>query len=540
MTKRRPGLRALRYGVAWLGGLGLLLILFTWDLPHELDFCMARQSEEIPFHKTILVVDVPSAAGVAQFRQELGAFLAHVAELKDVPIAVGLDIWFSSELPDDGALGRAIEKLQRRNVRLVGALNIRAENRDGVDAAYPRRHLMSIYDMLDAVGHNWFRYPEDQRLWPFYHPCNPEKIHISAMPVVLSKNSLCESGHAIERRVPLGPPLASTYPRQILQFDVACPEVWRMLNGQCLEEPPSLREMILIVGRFADDPSPYKGRSGPEIVAWATSDLLYSGSGVGARPIADQPWTHLGLALGTALAGLLAFVGLLRYRPSWRITPWRIALAAGILAILFLAAGVQFARLLGQEFSQFTFPILTLILTLVLCLVYYQRRERRPLDVTDREFLAYDVFLSYRHKHSEWVHRSFAPILNELHGPDGRPVRVFLDVERLRAGRDWANDLAQHIHESRILLAVLTPDYFTPNDSGETICRWEMAQALQREASGGFLILPLFHEGYDPVQDTPSDLPHLRAKHGYASDDPNLRAKLKRVIQDLLSGTDAS
>jgi hypothetical protein len=61
-----------------------------------------------------------------------------------------------------------------------------------------------------------------------------------------------------------------------------------------------------------------------------------------------------------------------------------------------------------------------------------------------------------------------------------------------------------------------------------------MEQALQRHAENAMTILPVFHAGYDPEQNTPATLPHLRPIQGPFSTAPDWAERIRRRILDAL------
>lgn len=519
-------------------GFVLLLGLFQWDLMHEFDSSLATrlQSGEVAFSKEIVLVDVPKGSGIPEFRARLGSMLQGMAaQPGNLPRAVGLDMWFDAETPGHEPLLTGIAALQAQRVPVIGAVNIRKENSDDLDNTYDKRHIMALYGRMDGVGHNAISHPRGSDSWAFYVPC-PGGVWPMAMAIHLAEQQgMCVRTNASERRIPLGAHLLQSKQQQVLGFDQICPYGWRQYGGQCLSALPELRNRIVIVGRFADDISPYAGRPGPEIIAWAVNDLL----GSSGRGLLNSPSLHLLLALGTAGIGLLVFIGLLRFIRRWRLTAWRIAAVAGSVALLLPVGLIGLARLLGQDFSQILLPVLTLFLTLTLA-THYQRMamlaaERARQALPDMEFAAYDVFVSYRHSHRDCVEGTIKPMLESIRRVDGSPLNVFFDSQGIHSGDNWASRLGRVIHESRIFLAVLTPDYFGPNASGAKVCEWEMEQALQRRAQNTMTIIPVFHAGYDPEKNTPATLPHLGPIQGSFSSDPEL---LKKISGQILCSLD--
>ncbi|MBS0513636.1 MAG: TIR domain-containing protein [Proteobacteria bacterium] len=526
-----------RHAMVGTAGFLLLLGLFQWDVMHELDARLATrlQAGNAAFSKDIVLVDVPKGGGIPEFRARLGGMLQGMTtQPGNLPRTVGLDMWFEAETPGHERVLAGITALQDQKVPVIGAVNIYKENRDGLDADYDKRHIMAVYGRMDGVGHNAINNPSSSDAWAFYVPCPGGQWPMAMAVLLAGQQGMCDREDGAERRIPLGEPLLQSPTHQVLGFDQVCPFGWRQYGGECLSSQPQLRNRIVVVGRFADDPSPYAGRPGPEIIAWAVNDLL----GLGGRSMLNNAAMHLLLALLTSGVALLFFVGLLRFFRRWRLNPSRIALVAGGVALLLPVGLISLARLLGHDFSQILLPVLTLLLTLALA-THYQGTialgaEQARKALLDMDFAAYDVFVSYRHSHRDWVEGTLKPMLEAIRRVDGRTLSLFFDSEGIYSGNSWANRLGRVIHESRVFLAILTPDYFEPNAQGRKVCEWEMEQALQRHAENAMTILPVFHAGYDPEQNTPSKLPHLRPIQGSSSTAPNWAEKARERILDAL------
>lgn len=526
-----------RHALAGVAGLLFLLALFSWDAMHALDAWLATrlQTGEIPFSKEIIVVDVPKGSGIPDFRNRLGAMLQNLAaDQHNEPRAVGLDIWFDTELPDHKAVLDGIRALGAHKVPVIGAVNIFPDNGGDFDLDFSKRHLMALYSQMDGVGHNTINKPKGKDNWAFYVPCPGGPLPVAMAVLLANRPDLCDRTHGVEQRIPLGAPLLENARSQVLGVDPICPHGWREYAGECLAAPPEFKYRILVVGRLTDDRSPYAGRPGPEIIAWAVNDLL----GSGGRSLVNNAALHLLLALSTAGIALLLFVVLLRVLRRWRLTPLRIALVAGSVALILPFGLTALARLLEHDFTQILLPVLALLMTLVLATHYRAGvvlgQERARQTMPDMEFVAYDVFVSYRHSHQEWVQANIKPMLESMRRIDGRTLSLFIDAEGIHSGENWATRLGQVIHESRVFLAVLTPDYFEPNAKGHKVCEWEMEQALQRHAQDTMTIIPVFHAGYVPDKNTPKSLPHLGPIQGSFSTDADLAAKIHLLILNAL------
>lgn len=110
------------------------------------------------------------------------------------------------------------------------------------------------------------------------------------------------------------------------------------------------------------------------------------------------------------------------------------------------------------------------------------------LRVSGQEGYEYDIFISYRHGGvvDEWVRR-FVDDLNQwLHLTLADKPRIFLDSALVSRGDAWEPAMREGFQRSKMLIAVLTPAYFTSPYCG---AQWRAFEA--RERGGEPLILPI-------------------------------------------------
>ena len=111
------------------------------------------------------------------------------------------------------------------------------------------------------------------------------------------------------------------------------------------------------------------------------------------------------------------------------------------------------------------------------------RREapKRPLPTAaSPEGYKYDVYVSHRPGTilDEWVDALVAALRQEFQTELGSTPAVFIDLSELRMGESVPQRLADSLLQSRLLLAVVTPDYVASE-----FCRREWATFEQREAA---------------------------------------------------------
>ena len=104
-----------------------------------------------------------------------------------------------------------------------------------------------------------------------------------------------------------------------------------------------------------------------------------------------------------------------------------------------------------------------------------------------------DVFLSYRrekHAWTPWTRETFKRALESCLQRDlGRPATVFFD-EQIPMGVDYVNHLAQRLAASRVIVPLLSKDYFSSD-----WCVHELDLMFER-AQGAEIIIPvLVHDG---------------------------------------------
>lgn len=549
-----------RHAAIFLMGVWLVFAAFQQnDLLHEFDMGLTvrlQDNAQRRLHRDIVVADVslpvkantkpssePEALG--PFRVRLGKCLKKLAEDRDnLPRAVVLDFAFDGGVEKDGVTevreGLQALKAGKAKVRIFGAFEVL---RDGQfkDDEFAGQHR-GIYELVDTWGHTYFEVSKGSGA-VFYTPVLPEtgrtalsfmvKAYCNApddLYLYLSK------ANSEERFLHMGTPLEGAPGDQLLRLQA---------DGSLVSEQactkPDLRGRVLILGRLAEDRplatqkegfllEDVRARSGPELVAWALSDLL--GESGEARRVAAYLPLHAGLAVVMPLAAFALFGALLRYLGLWRLRPARVALLAGLLSLGVPGLLVLILRVAGLDYGQVLLPICLTALALGVA-IHYRTGQARRIMIREKEaqgahkHVAYDIFISYRRIHTAYVQQTLIPLLRELRRSNGTPFSIFWDNEDLHAG-DFLEELERAVYDTRIFLPLLTPTYLASR-----YCRWELRHACNRLARGGIHILPLMHGGFDHVRDGHPDFPALGALHGYGTTDPDLPQKLTRDLRAL-------
>lgn len=125
------------------------------------------------------------------------------------------------------------------------------------------------------------------------------------------------------------------------------------------------------------------------------------------------------------------------------------------------------------------------------------------------------IFINYR-----GIDADFAPAL--LFARLSRRFgarRVFLDAESIAPGEDYVQRLLEGVRSSKVLLAVIGPQWFAADSSGRRLIdnphdwiRRELVTAFEC----GVTVIPVFTDGATPPrpEDLPSDIAQLGRQHG--------------------------
>src|SRR5437764_620107 len=89
-----------------------------------------------------------------------------------------------------------------------------------------------------------------------------------------------------------------------------------------------------------------------------------------------------------------------------------------------------------------------------------------------------DIFISYRRFDPQWIQwteRNFVGALKSFLRPGIGNLEVYMDL-KIETGVDWPHELALNLSRSRLMLAILSRDYFQSD-----WCRLELALMRKRE-----------------------------------------------------------
>jgi hypothetical protein len=173
-----------------------------------------------------------------------------------------------------------------------------------------------------------------------------------------------------------------------------------------------------------------------------------------------------------------------------------------------------------------TLPLLFTVVVLASATIFRMRSTQNEDHAigsrTAHEFLAYDVFISYRSPRRHIVKDVLMVALAGLVRADGSKLNIFWDNKSLHRG-DFEPQLQRAILESRVFVALLTSEYF---DIDRPYCRWEMKTA---KGSGKEIVLIIGDAQYDP-QNPPEEFSWLKPLHHYNLDDEDFAEKFRKEV----------
>lgn len=465
-------------------------IFGVWQSADLALFGLLQSGKRPALSDRIVLVDVPYPESLlrsrdpTEYRRSIGNLLEQVAaNPSKAAREVILDMYFDADKRGIEHLERGLKALAKSNIRAYAAVKV-SDPYGSPNPEYMREHLETIYrDYLTNFGHSVFSWYAGA-LWyetAIGHDRRP------ALPLTLQEDfvSLID---ALPPRLMV--PMGDSSSVRAVTFCYAPGE-------RCWQDAPALRPEALsgrsvIVGAFeADRLNPFQV-PGPEVLAWAVSDIGPLGSRRGYTPV-TSPVAIGGLSLATGLlcAGIF-FAGyhLLRTRVSSVNLPrWLSLLAACALVATLLA---WFALWALFESQRIALPAALPWFSAVVAVVCAWYRGRSSVDellhLGNRDDgmapIAYDVFVSYSHQPPENAHW----VLEEVVAPlRAMGLSVFHDNSGgIRKGRDWKREIDRSIAGSRVFLPVFTERYFERPQ-----CIDEIAFAEQRRSSGFIEVMPL-------------------------------------------------
>ncbi|HXW52404.1 MAG TPA: toll/interleukin-1 receptor domain-containing protein, partial [Candidatus Acidoferrales bacterium] len=294
------------------------------------------------------------------------------------------------------------------------------------------------------------------------------------------------------------------------------------------------RPLETMVCADAEDAQP----SGPEMVAWALSDVL---QGEGPRNAVQaryeaRPQNGMLLVLLPAFSALvvLAFAAWffllrrfqLRSARSW--LPWISAALAAVVGFIAFAGFEAWMLWGGMIQPQVTLISLGMIVAAALCGVRGNQIEwqlRNAIDTTAApEQHDYDVFISYAHEELTWVLEHVYDPFRNARRQDGSKLSIFFDTSTIRVGTAWQDNIALAIDGSRFIVPVYSEAYFQ-----KPYCRFEIKRAHRKWINAGEqsrCVLPIMR-GHPAILKTVDDIQAVSI-----DDQPDI---VERIIAEVVS-----
>ena len=476
----------------------MLTTAYSVNIWRELDWNVYRMlmGTHLPaLGDEIVLIDLPYQNNLAMFRNNQAQLLNQLADQgQNLPRAVVLDIAFTADDTGAAAIRRAMETLIRQQVPVYASFNPEDANRP-------------LYSGLSGYGHTVF----NQITGTFFY----DTLLAANDPVVFprSKAKPGEELEALPVRMAVDfrkLPMKNRSERHLVY--VGNPEEIKTRTltfepnnsgGKLVQpngsNPLSLRGKTVIVGSLAfDRHKAANGLSGPVLVAWAISDLLYSSASAQPPAILSQPWVLILMTVGFGLLTVVLFIVQFRLYHRLHGRLWFLFCSSVSGSLLLLAAIVAGLRVTGTIYPQVTLVVIAIFLSAGFSWHYYrkylfQRSYLRDLNVApDHDRNEYDIFISYSHTPAEnimWVENNLVEPLRNIIKIDGSPLRVFFDKDRIHVGNAWFRKLAQCIEGSRYFIAVYDNNYF-----GKDFCYYEMENAAIKRVSKRDFILAVERE----------------------------------------------
>jgi TIR domain/CHASE2 domain len=556
----------------------VMVVLTVWvPVWHEWDwnfFQWVSSMHRPTLSPAIALVDIRSwdPDDIAVDRRTVAAFLDRLVDSTQRPKAVILDIDFGPcqtkpcGAPLESARAALVQSLEhaaRAGISVYAAEGMVIDQSGGSDdASGIDPHDPLIYAVLSGVAHTHF-VPVPGSSGLLYRVCysipvteqsgNPirgqseQAVWSMAWRVLpdFDTTQPCDTEHLPVRFGALVAPLGQTG-----DAIMSAPAGYFITSERVFPSGANFDNRYLIIGTVRCDrpletaPCGHPqdlGRSGPEIVAWALSDVL---EGEGPRnPVQARyearPQNGMLLLFLPAFAALivLAFTAWyfllrrLQLRGLRRFLPWMAAvLGLGLGFAVF--AGFEAWMLWGGMIQpQVTLISLSMVVAAALCAVRGNQIEwelRNVIDVTaTQEKYDYDVFISYAHDELAWVLEHVYDSFRSARLPGDKKLSIFFDTSTIRVGTAWQDKISLAIDASKFIVPVYSDTYFQ-----RPYCRFEIRRAHRKwinEGEQSRCVLPIMR-GHPVILKTVDDIQAVSF-----DDEPDVVERIVAEIVERLS-----
>jgi hypothetical protein len=468
----------------------------------------------------IRVLDLPYSKDKKTYRASLTDLLKGIAGLPKhlQPDAVMMDIWTSREPEGLDSLITALNSLREQGIKVYAALNPWKENQSGavIDPMFMDRHAADIYlNILDGFGHTQLDAPA------FF----PSALKYDAF-LEYSGQKLPALVIKVYEDMELGAQWNEDSNIMINTgiFKDFQAITWRFKGSGILESYANSKDLhtlnmsdpievfadrYVIIGSLEKDVIAGFNRPGPEMIAWALSDLLKPVRSQTDYKLLSVPGLLLGMILVFSLISLLVSANLRHVFRKRSFRLWVAGLGSAVLSIGLLIVAVWLMFFMGL-----IYPQISLVITAILITVSVNHLRSRSIEVKDaivtdldrskdQEETIYDLFISYSRdpENLKWVIEHIYNPLTEVRKIDGSRLNIFFDKKSIESGTSWYSKLAVAIEESRYFIPVYTDDYFD-----KPFCRFEMEKAAIKRVS----IQDFIHPVARVIRNIPTEYDHIQ------------------------------
>jgi hypothetical protein len=240
-------------------------------------------------------------------------------------------------------------------------------------------------------------------------------------------------------------------------------------SGQFDKELPSLKDKIIIIGSLSYDFVSQVQKPGPTLVAWAIDDQFHERTN--AREVMDSPFVVIGQVLFFSFLIILFFGLLFKYVKRLQRYPILIAIFSFLITLLVLVG--LFALILAAD--KIMVSRLTLWGMLLATLLTWRYSLKFMLPAVAENDGTYDVFISYSHAESDFVHNKIYLPLSEARDANGEPLNIFYDKNSIGISEEFTSKYMWAIANSTWFLPVFSKGYYDRNH-----CRNEVHLAYKR------------------------------------------------------------
>ncbi|MFK2821320.1 toll/interleukin-1 receptor domain-containing protein [Flavobacteriaceae sp. LMIT009] len=251
----------------------------------------------------------------------------------------------------------------------------------------------------------------------------------------------------------------------------------------------------IIIGDLSKD-VPYEENGyklkGPYLLAWAIFDQLKDNESY-KEPI-DNIWLQFFIVIIGVVLITIMYDWIYKRFKNLKSKPILIILLILIVGGLFLFILLQFP--IDNKIIRPSFPAVSMALTAIFIGIYKHKFIKDP---TAEGGGIDDIFISYSRMHSDWVTQYVIDYLKNYKTKNGKSIKIFFDVESIRAGENFTAKIRERIFNSNAFMPIVSwPEYF---DKDRIYCLLEFEQADSRIVANNMEMFPITYDiNYIPKQ----------------------------------------